>query len=76
MENSVLELETKQRNIILCAMYRPPNTNETEFLKQYDNFTKKLNKEKNKDCIIGLDHNLDLLKSKKHKATHWNNSWK
>ena len=69
MENSVVELETKHRNIILCSMYRPPNTNEVEFLKQYNDFTQKLITEKKKDCIIGLDHNLDLLKAEKHKST-------
>ena len=69
MDNSVLELETKHRNIIMCSMYRPPNTNESEFLKQYNDFTLKLTNDKKKDCVIGLDHNLDLLKAEKHKST-------
>ena len=50
-------------------MYRPPNTKAKEFIGQYCDLLTKLNKEKNKEIILGMDHNLDLLKAIHHKNT-------
>ena len=69
LENCVLELETRQRNILFCALYRPPNTNIKEFQKDYNKMLKKLQRNKRLDCIVGLDHNLDLIKAEQHKPT-------
>ena len=52
------------------SVYRPPNTPETEFIQSYTEIVKKITTQENKECIIGLDHNLDLLKSHLHKNTH------
>ena len=69
LENSIFELETKNRNIILCSLYRAPNTGDKIFLQDYIKLTDQLNKEQRKNCIIGLDHNLDFLKADLHKNT-------
>ena len=55
--------------IIIGSIYRPPNTNAKEFNTQYNEILKTLSKEKNKEIIIGMDHNLDLLKSNNHIET-------
>ena len=54
---------------IIGSIYRPPNTNAKEFNNQYNAIIKTLTKEKNKEIIIGMDHNLDLLKSNSHMET-------
>ena len=55
--------------IIIGSIYRPPNTNVKEFNNQYNSIIKTLSKEKHKEIIIGMDHNLDLLKSNSHMDT-------
>ena len=54
---------------IIGSIYRPPNTNAKEFNNQYNAIIKTLTKEKNKEIIIGMDHNLDLLKLNSHTET-------
>ena len=66
MENCVLELETKHRNLLISSIYRAPNTNDKNFVQDYNSFVNRLNKEKKCDYIIGLDHNLDFLKAETH----------
>ena len=51
------------------SLYRPPNTSETEFLNSYSELLYKCKLESNKEIILGLDHNLDLLKCHIHKST-------
>ena len=67
-ENCFIELHSGKQNILLGSLYRPPNTNDSEFLLYFDNITSKLDSMK-LDYVIGLDHNLDLLKAHKHKST-------
>ena len=55
--------------IIIGSIYRPPNTNAKEFNTQYKDILSTLTKENNKEIIIGMDHNLDLLKSNSHTET-------
>ena len=69
MENVVAELKGDKNNIILASCYRAPNSNQTDFLTSYNKLLSKLNKETN-FVLIGLDHNLDLLKSNQHRNTH------
>ena len=47
---------------------RPPNTSETEFLNSYNELLNKFKLE-SKKVVLGLDHNLDLLKCHIHKST-------
>lgn len=68
-EHINVELKTDQNNILLVSGYRPPNSNTKEFLKDYKNAIKTWQKLKHHELIVGLDHNLDFLKSDKHPQT-------
>ena len=69
IENCFIELLGVKRNIIKGALYRAPNLSTSKFVADYELICKNLNREKNKDSILGLDHNLDLLKHHLHKQT-------
>ena len=68
-ENCFIELTGVKRNIIMGALYRPPNSNASKFVTEYTALCKRINTEKGKDSILGLDHNLNLLKHHQHKNT-------
>ena len=68
LENDWVELKCNTDNVLIGSLYRPPNTNEKQFLTAYNKITKTLNKY-NGNTILGMDHNLDFLKLDKHKAT-------
>ena len=68
-ENITIELKTHKDNILLSALYRPPNTKETEFIKYYKRLLNKFNPEEINRLILGLDHNLDFLRHEKHRPT-------
>ena len=63
-----IDLRNNQK-LLVSSIYRPPNTPENDFIDQYSNFMCDLKKKENKGIVIGLDHNLDLLKSTKHAPT-------
>ena len=63
LEHCIVELKTDKRNILMVSAYRPPYTNAKTFLSEYRKLLDKLKKQKNHEIVIGLDHNLDLLKS-------------
>ena len=63
-----IEIKTPKKSIITGSMYRPPNVDTREFLKDYEELLKKI-KGENKELILGVDHNLDLLKSHCHGQT-------
>ena len=67
-ENCFIEVLTKNGNIIVGSLYRPPYTNETEFLTLIEN-TLATSKNEKKELILGMDHNLDLFKYHRHNAT-------
>ena len=69
IESSFVEIITKGRNILLGSIYRPPNTNEKAFNKEIESIMGKIKLETQNDVVIGLDHNLDFLKSEKHTET-------
>ena len=50
--------------MLVGAIYHSPKTPIGSFLKNYSDMCSKL--QKHKHVIIGLDHNLDLLKSTRH----------
>ena len=52
----------------MSSVYRPPNTKESKFITEIDKLLKSISKCSNLG-LIGLDHNLDLLKSTTHKPT-------
>ena len=60
-EHSCIEIKGKTKNIIISSMYRPPNTDVNEFLNKFKSILNNI-KKSGSECIIGLNHNLDLLK--------------
>ena len=68
-ENTTIELKTHTDSILLSTLYRPPNTKEKEFIKNYQRFLNKFKPEEINKLMIGLDHNLDFLKHEKHRPT-------
>ena len=72
IEYVVINITTKSDNktIMIGSLYRPPNTNDTKFVDEYNNLLSKLYKEsKSKRLILGMDHNLDFLQHSIHKRT-------
>ena len=68
-ENITIELKTHNDSILLSALYRPPNTNETEFIINYKRLLNKFNQDEISRLVLGLDHNLDFIKHDKHRPT-------
>ena len=68
METCFVELNGPKGNVIIGSLYRPPNTSTKEFLEKYKVLISEICKEKH-EIILGMDHNLDLLKLAQHKAT-------
>ena len=60
-----IDLRNNQK-LLVSSIYRPPNSSENDFIDQCSKFVCDLKKRENKGIVIGLDHNLDLLKSTKH----------
>ena len=64
----VIELKCKSDSIICCSGYRPPNTTPALFVKNFSQQVEML-QQVNKKIIIGIDHNMDLLKTDRHHST-------
>ena len=71
LENHFIEIKCSKHNIILGSLYRLPNTSENQFLISMKSFLDNYSKiDKNrKEIILGMDHNLDLLKHNTHVPT-------
>ena len=54
---------------IIGSIYHPPNTRGKDFNEHYQHVIRQLNKENKKEIILGMDHNLDLLKYMIHEDT-------
>ena len=67
-ESCFIELENHKTNFLVGSIYRPPNTDPNEFNRKFENLIRSCTKQK-KHLIIGLDHNLDLLKANQHRPT-------
>ena len=50
-------------------MYRPPQSKEKVFLQDYRNLIESIGDHKDMDLVIGIDHNMDLLKASRHTNT-------
>ena len=68
-EHFFIEVKGTRFNIIAGTIYHPPNTDIDNFLENYANSLFSIRKDKNKEIILGLDHNLDLLKQASHRKT-------
>ena len=62
VEHCIVELKLKKEKMLMCSGYRAPGQNEYKELIVHMNST-------GLPVIIGLDHNLDLLKHKNHNPT-------
>ena len=65
-ESVTIEIKTHNSSIFVCALYRPPNTNEKDFIRNYKRLLKKFNRNQLGQLIMGSDHNMDFLKHEKH----------
>ena len=64
-----VQINTRKCQLGVLSVYRPPNTNATAFQSIFEKIVKTARKNC-KDIIIGMDHNLDLLKSHIHEPTN------
>ena len=71
VESCYIQIKTKSgKKIIVGSLYHSPNTKETELINHVQNTIVKCKSVKqNLDIILGMDHNLDLLKLNNHKGT-------
>ena len=73
-ESVFIETISKGRKpIIIGSIYRPPNTDLDQFSDNLSNIINKARTTKRKipcEIILGMDHNVDLLKGNQHLPTH------
>ena len=70
IESVFIETISKSgKKIIIGSIYRPPNVNPNLFITTVTELTSKLKLEQKSDIILGMDHNLDLLKLNTHRHT-------
>ena len=66
IESTFIEIQSKSgKTIVVGSMYRPPNSTEGGFITEIMEVICKTNQEK-RELILGMDHNLDLLKCAEH----------
>ena len=72
-ENEAISIEIvlkSGKRCIVSSMYRAPNTTPTAFQGCYESIIFAMKKTNPHSIIVGLDHNLDFLKSTKHSGTN------
>ena len=71
LKSTYLEIHAKnKKKIIIGSLYQPPNTVTELFHEHLSNTIPKVKLEgKDKHLIVGMNHNLDLLKCNNHTAT-------
>ena len=70
LESITVEVKTNHDSLLLCALYRPPNSSDRDFIRNYSRLLSKFTPDQLSRLIIGLDHNLDLIKHDKHRITN------
>ena len=68
-EQCMAEIILKKHKLLVGSLYWAPNTDQSKFLSDYKNFIETLTNNSESKIILGMDHNLDLLKSHIHKKT-------
>ena len=68
-ESLTVEIKTHTNSILVCSIYRPPNSKVKDFLKNYRRLLDKFSLNQKERLIVGLDHNLDLIKHESHPPT-------
>ena len=69
-ENMTIELKTHSDSIIVSTLYRPPDGKSKTFLKNYKRLLNKFTEKELSNLIIGMDHNLDIMKHEVHPVTN------
>ena len=69
LECCAVKIKTDLGALVMCSAYKPPNSNNKFFLDQYDTLLKRLRAVYSKSMLVGLDHNMDLLKHSNHCMT-------
>ena len=72
-ENETISIEIvlkSGKKCIVSSMYRAPNTTPAAFQGCYESIIFAMKKRNPHSIIVGLDHNLDFLKSIKHSGTN------
>ena len=69
IEYTLVEVRINSKNYIVGSLYRAPNTDQRCCLKEYNNLLESIVNEKPYGIVLGMDHNLDLLKSSTHIVT-------
>ena len=71
VEATYVEMTAKcGKRIILGSVYKSPNTNDDKLKIHLAEICSKIKQEKQKkELVIGMDHNMDLLKSHEHRHT-------
>ena len=71
LETTYIEIQSKnKKKIIVGSLYQPPNISAEQLHHHLSETIPKVKSEdRDKQLILGMDHNLDLLKSKSHSAT-------
>ena len=67
-ECCMVELQLLNRKMYVGSIYRPPNTNINKFNFKFKWLVKEISKT-NADYILGMDHDLNFLKSQRHSKT-------
>ena len=70
IEYTLVECKIKSNHYVIGSLYRAPNTNQREFISEYNRLLKLISTLKPYGIILGMDHNLDLLKNSIHSFTH------
>ena len=68
-EHCLIEVKLKRHKLIVGSLYQAPNIDQAEFIKHYDQLISNLKSIPNCDIVLGMDHNLDFLKSHTHSST-------
>ena len=58
-----------RRQIQISSLYRAPNTDVKKLMKHLEMVSTKTGLDPNYEIVIGMDQNLDLLKSEEHAST-------
>ena len=69
IESTFIEIVAKNRKpIVVGSLYKPPDKHPNIFIKSLNETIAQI-KAEGKELILGMDHNMDLIKSSEHKPT-------
>ena len=68
LEHCIIEVQLRKQNVLICSGYRAPGQNPNKFLQDYEKLSQCIDSAR-LPVIIGMDHNLDLLKQRTHNPT-------